>query len=102
LQLDPPALSAFPTRRSSDLWNSQASLEASSVASAGSSTILSTWLSRNDVRSRIAENTGSSAASAVVRISVYPFSGAPVRARTSRSEEHTSELQSRFDLACRL
>src|SRR5207249_5532790 len=27
---------------------------------------------------------------------------APSRSRASRSEEHTSELQSRFDLVCRL
>src|SRR5699024_8379624 len=52
---------ARPTRKA---WNSQASLEASSVASAGSSTIRSTWLSRNDVRSRIAANTGAAAATA--------------------------------------
>src|SRR5438067_10188016 len=28
--------------------------------------------------------------------------GAPLTARVHRSEEHTSELQSRFDLVCRL
>src|SRR5699024_12370259 len=33
----------------------------------------------------------------------HPKEGAPLRAaRYSRSEEHTSELQSRFDLVCRL
>src|SRR5207249_11991689 len=28
--------------------------------------------------------------------------GSPLRPRAARSEEHTSELQSRFDLVCRL
>src|SRR5699024_12695400 len=31
-----------------------------------------------------------------------PSSGSPGRSHTNRSEEHTSELQSRFDLVCRL
>src|SRR5699024_11734404 len=39
------------------------------------------------------------------RISFFPhllYSHAPGRSTNPRSEEHTSELQSRFDLVCRL
>src|SRR5699024_11543806 len=36
------------------------------------------------------------------RESSLPYSGMPASKRSVRSEEHTSELQSRFDLVCRL
>src|SRR5699024_12769153 len=40
--------------------------------------------------------------SSVVRNSIAVSSTQPVRSMWNRSEEHTSELQSRFDLVCRL
>src|SRR5207249_11257580 len=36
------------------------------------------------------------------RVLVYEPSGMPSHSSVNRSEEHTSELQSRFDLVCRL
>src|SRR5699024_12458930 len=72
-------LHSFPTRRSSDLsWSS-------TLASASRS-----WLQKP-----------SCSLQSVVSV-VYTVSGSPSACRSQRSEEHTSELQSRFDLVCRL
>src|SRR5699024_12727763 len=67
------ALPSFPTRRSSDLWISSALSASPAAISFGGASTTST---------------------------IAP-QGAMVRS-TIRSEEHTSELQSRFDLVCRL
>src|SRR5437868_15171202 len=69
----PPGSTLFPTRRSSDLWSGRY------------------WLARGweRVLRRGRENP-----------SVY--NNRRFRALLWRSEEHTSELQSRFDLVCRL
>src|SRR5699024_12108287 len=88
---DHPTLPSFPTRRSSDLIeNNTANAHAGAICVASS-------FSDSD-------NTGSS---------LYLYGGAIQNNTASslwsaeehqddRSEEHTSELQSRFDLVCRL
>src|SRR5690606_41230676 len=84
---------SFPTRRSSDLKHSRASMKNWSVNLAtwiGLSSIL-IWASLVAVVKLITEST-----SAVQGIAlIYSFS-------SLRSEEHTSELQSRENLVCRL
>src|SRR5699024_12240946 len=45
---------------------------------------------------------GAAGRSRVVLTLTTNIARAPARERCSRSEEHTSELQSRFDLVCRL
>src|SRR5207248_9341031 len=70
-------LHSFPTRRSSDLELVQQPLEVLGIARARAS-------SRRAMRTR---------ARAIPRTS---------RPKSSRSEEHTSELQSPYDLVCRL
>src|SRR5437867_10166361 len=70
-------LHSFPTRRSSDLWRAvQTSCSRSPTSPCGTSRAGST-----DSTSR---------------------SGTRTREVESRSEEHTSELQSPYDLVCRL
>src|SRR5438874_13142063 len=77
-----PDLHSFPTRRSSDL----ASLSSIDPRSR------STSHSRSSTSWRYGASTRSSS------VSTPPRPACP----TSRSEEHTSELQSRRDLVCRL
>src|SRR5699024_11795770 len=80
---------AFPTRRSSDLrWSSG---EVAMVAPPGMGRGRETW-----PRSCSSEAYSRSTSSRSARPSSRPS------ANDRRSEEHTSELQSRFDLVCRL
>src|SRR5699024_12606688 len=75
----PRALHSFPTRRSSDLNAGQI------VLGAGSG---------------LSKSLGALEADAFEAV---PRNGlAPFECVANRSEEHTSELQSRFDLVCRL
>src|SRR5699024_12407365 len=92
------ALHAFPTRRSSDLR-----------ASAGSSTKGARQPSKSSATSTsgAATNVCSARVSPGPPGSVQTFVAAPevlvaLDFDGCRSEEHTSELQSRFDLVCRL
>src|SRR5699024_12513999 len=78
-------LPSFPTRRSSDLTGSTASRSPARWRGR-----LSSW------RSSSRSPCGSTATSA------SRPAGQKRRTTPSRSEEHTSELQSRFDLVCRL
>src|SRR5699024_12873817 len=71
-------LHSFPTRRSSDLINT---LQVASVSLKKDCNLLNL----NSKRSKIAKTTSKI---------MFP--------QQMRSEEHTSELQSRFDLVCRL
>src|SRR5699024_12259211 len=93
------ALHSFPTRRSSDLSSVSASAVSSGVVSGAggpesSVSVVSGWLGSSEEHA--------------VRPSPAAMMSAEVRSNTaevdsvSRSEEHTSELQSRFDLVCRL
>src|SRR5437868_13647846 len=77
------ALPPFPTRRSSDLTESAAAPACASRC-------------RRRCRrgSKLRDENGSDDSAAVL---IPQF-----RAASARSEEHTSELQSRFDLVCRL
>src|SRR5699024_11734962 len=84
----PPALPSFPTRRSSDL-------------------LIILCLFCNSVRLRYMRLTLSSN---ILRSVIMPINYCQIRRKSApsfvnwlgRSEEHTSELQSRFDLVCRL
>src|SRR5207249_9751844 len=95
-------LHSFPTRRSSDLWLIKIPNRAPSVAASRSASAKKMFgdlpPSSRDTFFRFDEATPR-------RIS-RPVSVPPVNAILStcndRSEEHTSELQSRFDLVCRL
>src|SRR5699024_12702753 len=84
----PPHLHSFPTRRSSDLHPGELRVRTVHVVTRSAGTAEPTGhqgmqdhgIARDDVRNGRADLT-------------HP---------TGRSEEHTSELQSRFDLVCRL
>src|SRR5699024_11597120 len=85
---DPPHLHSFPTRRSSDL------------AAAG----VSAWIPSDSPRGGLPKWLTGSATPQNMRIVPIPAAKSmPNHVRLEcRSEEHTSELQSRFDLVCRL
>src|SRR5207247_10260401 len=88
-------LLSFPTRRSSDLVNMLASTEGAAPTTNGTNMFL---LEKGDVEIYFQhgdrERVGGLAA-------LGPY-GACFLVRDVRSEEHTSELQSRVDLVCRL
>src|SRR5207249_11796434 len=92
---DHPALHSFPTRRSSDLRAREvdgvhgitACARASRAPRAGTPRPPRRKDSARSARTRSAPSPG------------FPGACAPP---ATRSEEHTSELQSRFDLVCRL
>src|SRR5207249_12092344 len=90
----PRALHSFPTRRSSDLHldGDQEQIRPAPAARVG--------------RARGGPAPGPGAAATRVQALQGPLrpAGGPRRRAQSapRSEEHTSELQSRFDLVCRL
>src|SRR5699024_11455833 len=92
----PPVLHSFPTRRSSDLPR------VARVARIGGDHQLDPRLFAralyDAVRSRGARHIKDS----VDAISVHSLSAHCDADASPRSEEHTSELQSRFDLVCRL
>src|SRR5699024_11300285 len=82
------ALPAFPTRRSSDLSTPQVVDLANTVIGAGAGRFRSAGLTLRGMRPPGPEP----------RLAEHPDEDA----EAARSEEHTSELQSRFDLVCRL
>src|SRR5207249_11329426 len=79
-------LHSFPTRRSSDLWCLPLLKEARHLSSSAPRGRASRSAPRSISFTTIQTTCCASMCSAVAR----------------RSEEHTSELQSRFDLVCRL
>src|SRR5699024_12773421 len=88
---------SFPTRRSSDL----------SRRGQGPPTSVLDVLPPEDYRAMIEHRLGGIVSQAVVDIVDFHSGRNPGKLLelleyTSRSEEHTSELQSRFDLVCRL
>src|SRR5207249_11933156 len=100
--LHPCALPSLPTRRSSDL-----------VTSVTSNAPASYPLGINLVTWTVADSSGNTS-SCVQRVIVVDTTAPTITcppdltvsanggcAATNRSEEHTSELQSRFDLVCR-
>src|SRR5438105_5547922 len=88
-----PDLHSFPTRRSSDLEGAPALLQGRLRSTSSVSRVL--------CRARVA-----SRAAAIIplgRALPHASSSQPAGVgRVARSEEHTSELQSRVDLVCRL
>src|SRR5699024_12055296 len=92
--LPPPALPSFPTRRSSDLGSAFilfTSWIASTVSAFGTSPLISKGI--------LYSLTALRAKTLNAVVIVIPISA---QNASNRSEEHTSELQSRFDLVCRL
>src|SRR5207249_10753367 len=83
------ALPSFPTRRSSDLVTSRAT--AIAVSRLPSTSVGRSASKAGDVRT-------ASGARPVTRVRAREYK----EVDDPRSEEHTSELQSRFDLVCRL
>src|SRR5699024_12548514 len=86
----PPDLPSFPTRRSSDLIMTVCGLAIALVVR---------WLSKSgDVR--VPKRLGPPfQLSETIRFALLVVF---IMLASARSEEHTSELQSRFDLVCRL
>src|SRR5207249_9019766 len=89
-------LHSFPTRRSSDLTSSKgAAIRAPKTAAIRSRNAGAGGNTRAVLPSLLREKRTSR------RVRARPMSMS-LTLRHSRSEEHTSELQSRFDLVCRL
>src|SRR5699024_12204519 len=82
----PRDLPSFPTRRSSDLPCSPIRPSTASTPSASTAWPMPSSISKQPARPQA---------------SVTP-NGSRCCSNVKRSEEHTSELQSRFDLVCRL
>src|SRR5699024_12379314 len=82
----PGALRSFPTRRSSDLLPGVHHSRGAGHDAAGGPALVHPGNSAGAIKSSFLPGAGRSG----------------LRAAYSRSEEHTSELQSRFDLVCRL
>src|SRR5699024_12654372 len=98
----PPILHSFPTRRSSDLAFSSPPIsstwpgmmipeERSFEVLIDSTEVLFSWARSHRV----------SPVSTVWLAASALYARVPDTATAARSEEHTSELQSRFDLVCR-
>src|SRR5699024_12430099 len=85
-------LSAFPTRRSSDLGADWVNVQPHSGAQANAAVYLA-FMEPGDTLLGLNLSHGGH----LTHGSPVNFSG-----KLYRSEEHTSELQSRFDLVCRL
>src|SRR5699024_11290951 len=92
---------SFPTRRSSDLFDYVNALVTSTVRQSTEESSLDhlLWGALCVVAWLRAVN---SAATGVMRCADGALACATSTLLTERSEEHTSELQSRFDLVCRL
>src|SRR5206468_8037005 len=95
----PPFLPSFPTRRSSDLgpYLLGERMTAADIlwGIALNWTMMFGVVPRNDVFVRYAERI-------TARAAFQRVTAADVEMAAQRSEEHTSELQSRSDLVCRL
>src|SRR5207249_11660286 len=97
----PPSLHSFPTRRSSDLRRLPHDVERRVPRETRDVPVRRVALVDNDALVRIAETLDLVEDPFVPTADVEGVVGRVVR-ETARSEEHTSELQSRFDLVCRL
>src|SRR5690606_41612552 len=102
-------LSSFPTRRSSDLWVKSMVSSARWISPSGSGgSIKSPTLSQGSANlsgassSSSATTSASATAMGTLRSAVRRAGQAGVGRWACRSEEHTSELQSRENLVCRL
>src|SRR5690606_41700476 len=92
-----PSLHSFPTRRSSDLFSS---------GMAAISTLFLTLLKAGDhvvLQDQIYGGTYAFVVNLLERAGIgYSFAAPDIASLQARSEEHTSELQSREKLVCRL
>src|SRR5699024_11937396 len=90
----------FPTRRSSDLVETRLGIYFRSVMLQSLIVALASWLGLTIV----GLNNALSVGIAIGLANTIPYFGPMIGYILSivRSEEHTSELQSRFDLVCRL
>src|SRR5699024_11826646 len=90
----------FPTRRSSDLAAPTVPTEATAATSSSASTDRPPHCCRCTTVRTCAPKAGGSARAICATAPTGRISSSPCP--RARSEEHTSELQSRFDLVCRL
>src|SRR5699024_11779009 len=97
-----PHLLSFPTRRSSDLSHSPSGYNGKRQVRYVYSTESSSFPRTSS--SNISPESGSFASTSIIRpvVPVGEASSSVAPEFKIRSEEHTSELQSRFDLVCRL
>src|SRR5207249_11590697 len=95
---DPPQLHSFPTRRSSDLDGTPV-IDAYLLAVGGHP---QRYPDDAVVVSLLSEGEVVGALMGIPVVSPDDSDVPPFRSYEVRSEEHTSELQSRFDLVCRL
>src|SRR5699024_11999302 len=95
-------LSSFPTRRSSDLVPIISPIVSKALVNPGPSSSMNSvifcFISPKNLLTASKAGCTYSITRLNVSFSVLPSSCMKLR----RSEEHTSELQSRFDLVCRL
>src|SRR5690606_40333262 len=92
---DPRVLPSFPTRRSSDLSSALATAASSAVSPRVSTPIVTETLSGVTFTVAVPDVE-------TTEWTACPISCSQTSAPVSRSEEHTSELQSRENLVCRL
>src|SRR5207249_12081106 len=94
-----PALHSFPTRRSSDLPSRAGAAQGSNGRRRGTRAAPRTTIAVQGARVHNLKNISLE----IPRDSLVVVTGLSGSGKSSlRSEEHTSELQSRFDLVCRL
>src|SRR5205085_12671475 len=97
---DHPHLHSFPTRRSSDLTSCPSAVTSSAKMSAGAKP---SSVARPSASVTVARRSSSlSGGLGALRLSAARRTRAPLQGLPSRSEEHTSELQSQSNLVCRL
>src|SRR5699024_12876205 len=100
--VDPPDLSSFPTRRSSDLGRRGARRVGENHPHLDRQAIPARRAGRTALRDQ--DQGGGHPWTRIFRMRLFiaGYMALTVTLFIMRSEEHTSELQSRFDLVCRL
>src|SRR5207248_10196312 len=96
----PPDLHSFPTRRSSDLGRIDSLYRAEGYYLAHVSVIK--VYEADSSRVRVVFDVDEGRRVAVARVALEGNTHLPTDRLVGRSEEHTSELQSPYDLVCRL
>src|SRR5699024_12649207 len=97
----PPYPHSLPTRRSSDLNSSSSAVASCNVVSFRNFSMTATGLP-SIISIRSATSSSVTANSSYISSNFSCSSKKCLPCTYQRSEEHTSELQSRFDLVCRL
>src|SRR5207249_11462820 len=98
----PPEPLSFPTRRSSDLPESIGSIYGANLSTQTAGADSPDWpTSLGGVQVTVQDKTGEARSAPLAYVSPAQINfEVPAGTATGRSEEHTSELQSRFDLVC--